>query len=212
MTDPATQQSLHEQLLAGDPTAPARVADALFAPLVERLRRAYPRVDLDLVTTAATDAWLSYVRKPGNFDPTKGKTLLGYLKMAAAGDLLNALDRLKRQRKGVQSLDEMQSVAVEEVLWNKLQTVEEDPLTKLEDREAREQAEAIHGRLDELFPDTTDRQLVELMLANERKTGSYARILGLQHLPKQEQQREVKRHKDRITKRLRRYGQELRNR
>src|SRR5713101_3318148 len=97
MIDPAAQLLLHEGLLAGDPTAPAGVADALFAPLVERLRKAYPRVDPDLVTSAAIDAWQSYVKAPEKFDPSKGKSLLGYLKMAAEGDLLNALDRLKRQ-------------------------------------------------------------------------------------------------------------------
>jgi len=212
MLAPDAQLLLHEELLAGDPTAPARVAATLLSPLIEKLHRAHRRVDRDLLTTAAIDAWHQYVKAPGKFDPSRGKTLLGYLKMAAEGDLLNALDRAKRDKRRLVELDALPPVEVERLLRNREGRFDEDPQARLELSEDQKQAAAMYRLLDELFPSSIDRQLVELILANERKTESYAQILGLQHLTKQEQQREVKRHKDRINKRLRRYGHELKAR
>lgn len=211
MIDAAVQLELHEQLLGRDPTAPARLADTLFLPLVENLRRGYPRIDPDLITMAAIDAWAGFVKAPQKFDPSKGKSLFGYLKMAAEGDLLNALDHLKREKKRLRALDALRPVEVENVLRNRETATEENPLAQLETKEWQRQVEAIYGRLDELFPDAIDRQLAELVLTGERRTETYTRILGLQHLSRQDQQREVKRHKDRIKKRLQRYGQILRN-
>lgn len=207
MIDPAAQLELHTQLLAGDPTASARIAEALFEPLVEKLSRRFPRVDPELVPTAAIDAWASYVKAPEKFDSSK-RSLLGYLAMAGEGDLLNALDRLKREKKRLRALEELPAVEIRRVHRNRKTSAEEDPLARLEALESQKRVDAIYQRLDELFPETTDRQLVELVLAEERKTDTYARVLGLQHLPKQEQRDEVKRHKDRIKKRLQRYGQE----
>lgn len=66
------------------------------------------------------------------------------------------------------------------------------------------------GRVAEEFPDPVDRQVISLMLAGERRTVAFSNVLGLQALSQREQQRAVKRHKDRITKRLQRLGGKLR--
>jgi hypothetical protein len=50
----------------------------------------------------------------------------------------------------------------------------------------------------------TDRQLLELKLSGERKTGAFAKILAITHLPMAEQKKIVKQHKDRIDKIVRR--------
>jgi hypothetical protein len=55
-----------------------------------------------------------------------------------------------------------------------------------------------------LVPDGRERRTFVLMLCGVRETGLYADVLQIDHLPLSEQQREVKRTKDRIRKRLRR--------
>ena len=47
-----------------------------------------------------------------------------------------------------------------------------------------------------------DRRLIELLGAGTRSTSAYAEVLGISHLPREAQTKEVKRHKDRLKKRL----------
>lgn len=63
------------------------------------------------------------------------------------------------------------------------------------------------ARVESLFSDPRDRQLAELVVANERSTAPYARVLGVDGRSAEEQRRVVKQHKDRIKKRLRRFGE-----
>jgi hypothetical protein len=72
----------------------------------------------------------------------------------------------------------------------------------------REGWQAVWQRVEAHFPDARDRQLLRLVLQGERKTTRFAVVLGLADLDRVSQQREVKRHKDRIAKRLRRLGEE----
>ena len=48
-----------------------------------------------------------------------------------------------------------------------------------------------------------------LMLDGVRETESYAQALGIDHLDKPTQQKAVKRGKDRLMKKLRRFGQRI---
>jgi hypothetical protein len=54
-----------------------------------------------------------------------------------------------------------------------------------------------------------DLRALELIVRKERRTGVYAELYGLLHLPLKEQRREVKRHKDRLKKVLERAGRKL---
>jgi RNA polymerase sigma-70 factor (ECF subfamily) len=58
--------------------------------------------------------------------------------------------------------------------------------------------------------DPVDRELLEMILTGERKTAPYARSLGIADRSETEQRKIVKRHKDRLKKRLRRLGVRLR--
>jgi hypothetical protein len=51
-----------------------------------------------------------------------------------------------------------------------------------------------------------ERRVLALMLDGERSSAAYAQVLGITGLPAAEQEREVKRAKDRIKKRLEREG------
>ena len=60
--------------------------------------------------------------------------------------------------------------------------------------------------MDQALPNSADREVLTLILEGVKDTPSFARVLGLGHLPSDQQRRAVRRHKDRITRFLRRKG------
>src|SRR5262245_23200549 len=80
------------RLRSGHPLAPADFAIAVLDPLLNDLRAAYPRCDDHLRLTAAEDAILSAIHNPAVYDPARCD-LPAFLRMAARGDLKNALEK-----------------------------------------------------------------------------------------------------------------------
>jgi RNA polymerase sigma-70 factor (ECF subfamily) len=190
-------QDIHQRLLAGDPIAPSELAVAYLPLLLRWLQgriRSIP--DEHLITDAATDALLDYADHPTRFDPTKA-ALLHYLKMSAWFDLLNALKRQQRRRRREIPVD---PVELPPPAGNTIQEDDDDTLT----------AQSLMERVLEAIPEPRDRQLLHLLLDGERRTRPYAEILGLQNHDELEQRRLVKRHKDRLKKRLVRLGEKWR--
>lgn len=197
---------LHQQLLAGDPTATARVAEAFWEDLEQRLRRQFPSLgDPHLIQTAMVDALESYFRRPTQFDPGR-LSLPSYLYMSARGDLLNALKRAtvekRRQVNFAENVEVGDGEAEKGVEVPAPHDLEEEVLARLS---------PVSRRLDTLFPDAVDRELVELMLEGERDTREFAAVLGVQELAAEEQANTVKRHKDRLKKMIQRHRTELLN-
>lgn len=189
------QNKIHERLLAGDVTAPAELAEGLIEPLLQRLTKKYPQLhDSDLFYDAVTDALMSYIKRPAQFDPTK-RTLIGFLVMAAEGDLLNALAKEKRRR---QKEIPLEDVELEVSAGNS--EIEEG------NSETEPEREKLRQALPRIFGDPKDLLMVELMMSGERTTEAFVKVLEIRHLPMEQQRREVKRHKDRLKKRLERYG------
>ncbi len=201
MPTDAWYREVHDRLLQGDPTASADCAGAVIGPLTKRLERRFPELRAsDVLVDAVTDAVFSYLRRPGQYDPTR-RGLLGFLAMAAEGDLKNALAKLHRRKKMEVPLDD---VDLDAAAGNRM-VGPGDPAGEVDLDEIRTGVSA-------LFDDPRDRQLADLVLEGERSIEPFARILRLEGLPIDEQRREVKRHKDRIKKRLERYGQGIRHR
>ncbi len=200
MPSPAWLHEIHSRLLAGDPTAPAELLEEVFLPLKRAVEARNRSVhDEHFVDDAVTEALLNYIKKPDMFDPDKA-SLLGYLKMAAQGDLKNALAKDRRWQTRRTSLE-----AVEVGSWGgKEEAKQPDIVTTLEGKR-------IHLLIVEHFADPTDLEMAELIIAKERSTQVFAELLGIQSLPVPEQRREVKRHKDRIKKRLRQLGERIRD-
>jgi hypothetical protein len=121
-----------------------------------------------------------------------------YLRMAARGDLLNLRKREGKHQKGRVAL-----AVVEDEGEDGNLSVEEEPSVQLE---AAEEAERCRDLLKAMTEDFTEeeRRVLELMLAGERTTSVYASVLRLEELPANEREREVKKVKDRIKKRLER--------
>lgn len=199
--DPHLLQELHGRLLEGDLTAPAELAELVLEPLTTRLRAGFPYIpDPVMIDDAVVDSVLSYAERPGQFDPAK-RGLLGYLQMSAEGDLKNALQARGRRQRRERSLDLVElhldrrnrvSMASEPS-----STPEEEVVSQLAGRRLMAQARAAAETPE-------DASVLELMIAGERRTDRFAEALGLAGLSPDQRRREVKRHKDRLRKRIER--------
>jgi RNA polymerase sigma-70 factor (ECF subfamily) len=192
-------EQLHQRLLQGDPTAPSEVILTYLEPLTRRLRQRFPDVKDDtIIQDAVTDALFQYVKSPGRFDLAKS-SLSSYLTMAARGDLLNALARERRRAARQVPLEAVAEAALPG------NTLREDEQPEASSEEQMAASKLMHCVLQQV-PDLRDREILELMLAGERKTTRYAGLLEIEDRSEAEQRKIVKRHKDRLKKRLQRLG------
>ena len=204
---------LHQRLFEGDPLAPSELVETFIEELVRRVRaRAQITHDDFIVYDAVTDALLTYAQQPTKYNPAKSG-LLTYLTMSAHGDYLNMLARERRREKREVPLEYVEhrldvgNNLIEDLLI-------EDVLDTIMEREGiltPEERTRLLQQVSERFPDPQDRQLLNLMLLGERKTAAYSTVLGILNSDKNEQRRIVKRHKDRLSKRLKRLGEKLRD-
>lgn len=189
-------RSIHSRLIDEDPTAPAELVQNILGPLVQTLTRKYCYIpDPDLVGDAVTDALIAYIKNPNQFDPQK-RGLFGYLKMAAEGDLKNALARARRICEREISTEDV------ELLISDGNIGEEAKADEV--YQHREEASELRRMLRTVFHDGVDRRAAELILEGERSTEKFVELYGLENMTSAEQRREVKRQKDRIKKRIER--------
>lgn len=189
--DPDVLADIYHRLAGGDPTAPGDLAEAV-DPLTDHLRRHHPAADDHALWTAAADAVLSVIRNPAVFDPSRGP-LRSFLCMAAEGDYLNLFKKEKRHHAKRETGD---CVELPDPAGNPLQELDADG-PSFDDP-------AVAAEIAALPP--ADRSVFELMRGGEKRTAAFAPVLGVAHLPPEDQAREVKRAKDRIVKRLQRAG------
>ena len=192
----------HLQILNEDsPTAFAQLSEIALPHLVTFLQHEFRQIETHLQETAAIDSLLTYHAAPQKFDPDK-LTLFAYLRMAARHDLLNAIDRSNRQRRPLLDIDEP-------AIQNQLITETNSDTDHLFLDQWLSDDDSTNETMLHQFEatlDTTDRQLFLLMLNGVRETAPYAEIMQLELLPVSEQRREVKRAKDRLTKKLTRFA------
>lgn len=196
MTSEDWYRGIHERLLAPDPVAPTELAEAVWEPLVMELEKRHPRLRAsDFLRDAVTDALISYIKQPTQFDPAK-RGLFGFLVMAAEGDLRNALAKTTRRKQREVSIEDVELAG-----GGGKERLEAPGL------DTRLDVQRMRGKIGELFKDPRDREAVELLMEGERATEAYAKVWGLERLPAKDQARQVKRHKDRIKKMLDRHGE-----
>jgi RNA polymerase sigma-70 factor (ECF subfamily) len=199
-----TQQdavTLHQRLLTQDPTAANDLAVAYLERLVIWLGEIAPKVSEDIRLEAAADAILALIRNPESYCAER-QTLEVYLRMSARGDMRNLVSKEQRHK-----MREMPCGGVELLPdAGKYLGRQDDPALPLrlaEEKQGSESTlpESVRRKLSE-----TDLHALELVLRKERRTAVYAELYGLLHLPAAEQERTVKRHKDRLKKVLKRAG------
>ncbi len=186
------EYDVHQRILArDDPIAFAELAEVLYEPLLQDVqKRAGSKADPTFVEEAVGQALLDYHDAPERYDPQRA-SLHSYLVMAAYRDFQNTCAREYR-RAGHQislfdpSLQEQEIPGIVAML------------------DGSWQVEELWHFIDEIFPNPTEQRIVELILNNVHPPGPYAHILGLTHLADDEQLRQVRLVKYRITRRLRR--------
>jgi DNA-directed RNA polymerase specialized sigma24 family protein len=198
------QDDLHRRVLAEDPVAFAELCEAALPHLVESLYARFPNRDAHLLESSAIDALMAYHDDPARYDPDR-LSLFGYLRMAARGDMLNRIDSHRRRE------DRLVYVDDEDV------TLPPDAEDTVEDAVRLDEWLARHTtlsrrevliRLHEAL-DPVDEEIILMMLEGIRATERYAAVMGITHLAVDEQRAEVKRAKDRLNKKLRRFAAHL---
>lgn len=180
----AEETDLFARLRAGDRTVWEEIASRYLPLLTQFLARIRPRAPAESRNDAADTALINFVTDPATFDPDRG-TLGAFLRLAATCDLQNLLDREGRARREIpldfvaEPVDRRNHFRDNESGWD-------DP------RLTRELAAL----------DQSEQTAFRLMRAGERRTAAFAGALGLTHLSEPEQAAEVKRVKDRVTRRL----------
>jgi hypothetical protein len=190
---------LHQRMLNGDRTATAEIAEIFLPHIAKNLHRRYPQLDdPHLIETATEDAIISYFQRPEQFNPNK-RSLGGYLRMSANGDLLNSLDKHK-----VDATQETLAEIVELDESNAEYGVEVEDEFDLE-TEVFTRLSPVWERLKNLLDNPMDQEMVLLMMENVRETSAFADVLGILDQSEKEQFTIVQRHKDRLKKTLQRH-------
>jgi RNA polymerase sigma factor (sigma-70 family) len=187
---------LDERLRAGDPTAPADLFAAYLERLTAWLRRRNPDLSFDLLEDAAGRAFVSLIHDPHSYAPEVMK-LESYLRMSAQGDLRNLLRREAKHHQGRIPLDD---VELSEDLGKYLGR-DDDPSLRLQLAEQTAAAEPVLAAVRKGLTEP-ELRVLELLLRRERRYAAYAEAYGVAHLPRDTRDREVKRVKERLQKRL----------
>jgi RNA polymerase sigma-70 factor, ECF subfamily len=198
------QNHFHDRILHKDATAFAEFCELALPPLASFLCKQFPQVESQVAETVAIDCLLGYYANPAQYK-TGGISLYAYLRMAARYDLINALNRAQRTEKRLASLDELETMPDLQEMDIASSTREMDEILH---KHTRLSFPEILGRLDKEL-DQTEKQVLWLMLQGERNAGAYTGILGIEYLDEREQRSEVARVKDRLIKKLRRFGKSL---
>ncbi len=202
--DSQDERLLHERLLSGDMTAPEEAARK-YLPLIEahvaaRAWNIYHINDRELIWNATVNAvLLDYILHPARFDPSKSG-LLGYLKRAAEGDLINEVAKNRRQHRGEDLYGDVEEGIRGRNKPSELARIMRDAEQETIFRIQRQRDTAAVTNAD----NQRDGALLRLMVDGERSTSKFAVVLGIEALPVAEQRRIVKQHKDRLKVQLKR--------
>ena len=198
--------ALHTRLLDQDPTAAAELVDLLSDPLIDKLTR-HPKARgfRHLISDAVEDSLVNYIKRPEQYQPAK-RGLWGYLVMAATGDLLNAIEKERRTL-----LREKPVSDVEHGLEGRKRVVASAG-SKLDAKgpEYVASIRELRAAADREFTDPREREVAELMIRGVSDVATIADVMRIGQLPMDQQRAQVKRCKGRVSKRLRRLGERLR--
>lgn len=198
-------QALHARYLQGDVTARSELAELVIGPLQERLQRTNGGAIVDDIEDACVTAFVDYMQNPAKYDPARSK-LHAYLLMAARRDLMNLLDKHKRRAKHETEMPTRVALdggeSEEEMEFTDGETTEETVLLNLRSSE-------LGANVARRYTDPIDRQCYEMWVDGVHETEQYAEVLGITHLPIEEQRVLVKRRNDRIRVAARRHAAEL---
>ena len=200
------QQQRHKRILQEDVTAFAELSEYALPHLIGFLQQQFPTQEAHQIEIAAIDTLMTYLAMPEKYNPDK-LSLFAYLRMSARGDMLNAIDKETRHGRRHQPIDDPTLQEQLPSLDLLTQTGELDEWLETQTKLTRTE---LLQKLDEDL-DKTDKEILLLMFDGVRDTSQFAEVMNISDLPQAEQQAQVKRAKDRLQKRLQRFGNEIRN-
>jgi RNA polymerase sigma-70 factor (ECF subfamily) len=200
----AWQDSLHLRILDEDVTAFAELCELALPHLIDYLEKSFPQYDSFLHETVAIDCLLDYQSKIEQYDLNR-ISLYAYLRMASRRDMLNAIDKANRMESRLADIDDpsIRSLIPSQAPAQEVSEMDEWLL----DHTDLSLSQIIHDLDSEL--DDYEKKVLTLMLEGRRDTESFAKVLGVGQFDKETQQKAVKRAKDRLIKKLQRYGQRI---
>lgn len=193
--------ALHLRYVHDDPTARHEIFLRYLDHLVGDLHSLIARRGLFLrgddiqlmAENAALKALASYLDRPGQYQPAKGKTLAGYLRMSARGDFQNAFTAAIERDKSI-------AVGFGEDEWNKLADGGDVAAAVEDDLDAA----AMRERFADV-PETDEERIVfAYVLDGERSNEIVAQALGWPGPFTREQRTAINKIKDRLNKRIKR--------
>ncbi|MBN8790536.1 MAG: hypothetical protein J0I84_25940 [Terrimonas sp.] len=194
------ERELHNLIKSGDDLAFSRLCDKYLESTIKKVRqfnRQAHSIDNSIISEVVVDSFYAYLHNPEKFNPDK-QTLERFLVIDAEGDLKNAWAKRKKHYQKFEVIKN--EVEFDEQFRNsesgRIITLK-TPSQMLIDKEADG---ILSTELKKHFNSEKDIEMAILILSRERDTGRYAAILEITHLQFEEQQREVKRNKDRIKK------------
>jgi len=199
------QDDVHRRILQYDVTAFAELCEYALSFLVGFLQSRFPDQDSFLHETAAIDCLLNYQSKADQYDPEK-ISLFAFLRMAARRDMLNAIDKKRRRERHLTDISPALDLQISEQDPIQEQMELDEWLQERTDLSLSEILELLNEELDEY-----EKGVLLLMLDGVRESKSYASVLGIEHMNDSAQQQVVKRAKDRLVKKLRRFGDRIKN-
>ncbi|AEI68014.1 RNA polymerase sigma factor [Corallococcus macrosporus] len=183
---------LHARVLQGESLASEDVFRVLMDPIVKVLKHEVGCQVDDDAYDSAVDAVLYYLRHPQRYDSQRAR-LSTYLTQIAKR---RAADRHRSGKSRVQREEDygeefaLRASAPKDVM------------------ELSVEARLTVRKLEQINFRTEERKLLGPVLQGEGATEELGKVLGLDSLSELEQRREVKRHRDRLMKRLARVGKE----
>jgi hypothetical protein len=189
---------LHQAVLGGDNAARVTLAGLLLSALRRRFgnRR---ELDQDDIESIIGFSIASYLAAPDRYDRDRAP-LLAYLYRDIDGDVRNEAAK-RRRRPEVPAEGEILELRAP----RGNQTMEDEVLDRVDPLDLpRSAMQAALARVKELSHE--DREILRLRCEGVRSTHAYAELIGIAHLPPEQQRPEVKRRKDRLDKWLRSIG------
>lgn len=188
---PEEEVVLHQRLLEHDPLAYYDV----FPMYMERIARKLEGLgyDVDVARDAAIDAVLAYREKPERYDPQKVH-LFTYVMGVARH---KAMDRWRSD----------QARARREKKQGDVELLRRTPKDQVEEMETYVRVRQLVDSLEEeAVLNERDRAILQLYLLDEGSTEELAKVLGWPPMSKAERQSKAKQLRDRLMKRLARFG------
>jgi DNA-directed RNA polymerase specialized sigma24 family protein len=198
------QDQIHRRILHNDATAFAELCEAALPGLVRFLQSRFSEQDNHMCESTAIDCLLKYYQTPKIYNPKK-ISLFAYLRMAARYDLMSAVDKENHLHQRLTSLDELAGEPqTPEDEARDSQAALDDLLQRHTDWSFAEIIKALETHLDR-----AEKRCLWLMLEGVRDNARYAEVLDLAQTDEASQRVDVKRAKDRLVKKLHRFGDRI---